>query len=283
LDIRSISDDQQLQATCLNYLGLIHNQISEYEQARDDYRQALDIYRAIGDKGGEAGCANNLGLLESSLGRYKQAEQCYSQALSICHTIGNRFFEGISLNLLGQVHTILGNYALAQEQLDESRSIRQAIGDRRGQAFCLHDLGYLHLFSGHPQEATKYFHAAANLRRELGELGNYVASLTAQGEACLLGDDIVAAYQSLKEALDHVEQGSGTGEYPAQNLWWTYAQVCRARNQHDEFLKALRRAYSLVNAKADQIRNAKFRQSYLENVRVNAAIVAEMANVDIGD
>ena len=35
-----------LRATKLNYLGLVHTQLSEYEQARQDYQQALDIYQA---------------------------------------------------------------------------------------------------------------------------------------------------------------------------------------------------------------------------------------------
>lgn len=281
LQSQGAAGNPQLTATCLNYLGLIHTQISEYEQARSDYQQALEIYRTVGDKGGEAGCANNLGLLESSLGRYKQAEQYYSQALSICHAIGDRLREGISLNTLGQVQTILGNYESAQKQLKASLSIRQAIGDRRGQAFCLHDLGYLYLFSGQTSQAVKHFHAACTLRRELGELGNYVASLAAKGQACLTNNDLVTAYQCLREALEHLEQGSGSGEYPTQDIWWTYAQICRARGQQNKFQQALRRAHQLVKAKADQIKDADLRKSYLQNVRANAAIVAEMANVEI--
>jgi predicted ATPase/class 3 adenylate cyclase len=273
--------DQQLKATSLNYLGLIQTQISDYEQARRDYQQALDIYRVIGDKGGEAGCANNLGLLEASLGRYQQAEQHYHQALSICHLIGDRLREGISLNTLGQVQTILGNYSLAREQLQHSLTIRQTIGDRRGEAFCLYDLGSLCLAAGQTDEAVSYFHAAANLRRELGEVGNYVASLAAKGEACLVNNDLVTAYQCLQEALEHLRRGASSGEYPTQNIWWIYSQVCSARQQPDEAEQALRQAYELVKAKADQIATPDLRRSYLENVRVNATIMAEIAKVDV--
>jgi tetratricopeptide (TPR) repeat protein len=273
--------DQFLKATCLNYLGLIHVQLSEYGQASQDFQQALDLYRLIGDRGGEAGCANNLGLLESSLGRYEQAEAYYSQALSTCHIIGDRLREGISLNTLGQVHLILGNYALAKDQLSHSLSIRQTIGDRRGEAFCFHDLGYLYLATGQSDEAVHHFHTAAGLRRELGETGNYVASLAAKGEACLSQGNLVAAYQCLQEALEHLQRGSGSGEYPSQNIWWIYSQICRARNQFQEAEHALRRAYELVKAKANQIANPEHRRTYLENVRVNAAIMAEMARVDL--
>lgn len=275
------SHDQQLKAISLNYLGLIHTQISEYEQARQDYQQALEIYRVIGDKGGEAGCANNLGLLEANLGRYEQAEHYYNQALSICHLIGDRLREGISLNTLAQVHTILGKHTLAKEHLEHSLSIRQTIGDRRGEAFCLHDLGYLYLVTNQIDQAIKHFHVAAGLRRELGEIGNYVASLAAKGEACLAASDLVSAYQCLQEAVGHLRNGSGSGEYPTQNVWWVYSQICRARHWPDEAERALRRAYELLKTKADQISIPEFRQSYLQKVRVNASIMAEMTRVEI--
>ena len=280
LKINNASSEGQLKATGLNYLGLIHAQISEYEQARQNYQEALSIYRAIGDHGGEAGCANNFGLLEASLGRYEQARQRYTEALSICRRIGDRLREGISLNTLGQVHTILGDYQQAQEQLDLSLNIRRAIGDRRGEAFCLHDLGYLYLAAAQANEAGRCFQTACRLRRELGETGNYVASLAARGEAHLALNDLPAADQCLSEAIKHLKEGSGSGEYPPQNVWWLYAQICRARGQDNEADQALLCAYELIKTKADLIRHPEFQRSYLENVQVNAAVMAEMAQVN---
>jgi hypothetical protein len=100
------------------------------------------------------------------------------------------------------------------------------------------------------------------------------------GEASLAAGDIVLAYQSLQEAINHLQNGSGSGEYPAQNIWWIYAQVCRARAHEQESAQALRQAYTLLKAKADLIQHPELRHSYLENVRINAAIVAEMAQIN---
>jgi predicted ATPase len=281
LAINGAAHDVQLKATSFNYLGLIHTQMSDYEQSRRDYQQALELYRAVGDRGGEAGCANNLGLLEASLGRYHQAQSYYAQALSISHTIGDRLREGISLNTLGQVQIILGDYRQAQENLERSLTLRNTIGDRRGAAFCLHDLGALYLARGHAAEAVRCFHTACSLRRELGEIGNYVASLAALGRASLTGGDIILAYQSLRETIDHLQNGAGSGEYPLQDIWWIYTQVCRARGHELEARQALHQAYDLVSAQADLIHNPELRQSYLENVRANAAIISEMARINV--
>jgi len=270
-------DDPQLKATSLNYLGLIHSQTSEYELASAAYRQALELYRATGARGGEAGCANNIGLLESSVGHYQQAEKFYNHALVICHAIGDRLREGISLNTLGQVNTFLGNFKEAKEQLSHSLSIRQAIGDRRGEAFCLHDLGYLYLLSGSPDDAISMFRSACNLRHELGEFGNYVASLAALGEAHLTKGDVFLAQHCLEQAVTFINQGSGCGEYPPQHVWWMHSQVCRIVGQSEEADAALQQAYALVKAKADHLLDPELKRSYLENVRVNAAIMADLA------
>ena len=63
-------------------------------------------------------------------------------------------------------------------------------------------------------------------------------------------------------------------------MWWAYAQICQARGDEAEAQRALREAYLLVKAKAEQIRQPDWQRSYLENVRVNAAIVTETLNVE---
>ena len=270
------NNDDQLKATCLNYLGLIHTQISAYDEARQDYQQALTLYRKIGDRAGQASCANNLGLLESSLGRYEQARQYYEQALSICHIIGDRLREGISLNTLGQVETILDNHDRAKDLLQRSLTIRSVIGDRRGEAFCLHDLGYLYLAQNHAAKAIQHFQQARTLRRELGETGNYVASLSALGEAYLVNGELDRADRCLQEAIEQLSNNSGSGEYPPQNIWWIYHRLCLTDNRSDEAQQALQRAYELVQAKSNQISDPDLKQSYLEQVQTNAAIMKRL-------
>ena len=276
LQIKHIADNRQSQATGLNYLGLIHTQLAEYEQARQDYQQALELYRQVGDRAGEAGCANNLGLLETSLGRYQEAHQYYDQALSICHAIGDRLREGISLNTLGQVETILGNYDRAEELLNRSLTIRQAIGDRRGEAFGLYDLGHLYLAQDQLDSAIQHFQQASELRHNLGETGNYVASIAALGETYLQANDLDKAQQCLERAVTLLRNESGSGEYPPQNVWWIYFQVCQALKMEAEAAQALAEAHQLVQAKANQITDLALRQSYLQNVRVNAAILTQV-------
>jgi hypothetical protein len=90
-------------------------------------------------------------------------------------------------------------------------------------------------------------------------------------------NNLAAANCCLQEAINLLENKSGSGEYPPQNIWWVYAQICRAQGHHPEAERAWQRANALVLTKAEQISDPDLRRSYLENVRLNAAIV-EQAN-----
>ena len=108
----------------------------------------------------------------------------------------------------------------------------------------------------------------------------HLASLAAKGEATLQAGEPTTAYQQLQQALEYLNQDSGSGEYSTQNIWWIYHQICQTLNYTDEASQALQQAYNLVKAKADQIANPELRDSYLENVRVNAAIVAAVTKTE---
>ncbi|MFQ5577864.1 MAG: tetratricopeptide repeat protein, partial [Anaerolineae bacterium] len=151
------------------------------------------------------------------------------------------------------------------------------INDRRGEAFCLHDIGALHLAQNRPHEAVRHLRTACQIRQELGETGNYLASRATLGDAALAAGDTPAAARYLKEAVDLLRAGHSSGEYPLQEVWWAYARLCRAQEKPGRADEALGEARLLIQAKAEQIKDPALKQSYMQNVRVNAAIMAEVA------
>ncbi len=86
-------------------------------------------------------------------------------------------------------------------------------------------------------------------------------------------EQVEAIKKWLKENISSIIAGIiiGLGGIFGWQLWTNY--------QTDEAEQALRRAYKLIKAKADQIGNPELQRSYLENVRVNADIMAEMAKI----
>ncbi len=75
----------------------------QYDQALNQYRQALVIRREVGDRAGEGTTLNYIGGIHDSQGQYDQALNQYQQALVIAREVGDRTGEGTTLNNIGGV------------------------------------------------------------------------------------------------------------------------------------------------------------------------------------
>ncbi len=71
------------------------------------------IRREIGDRAGEGITLNNIGAVYDHQGQYDQALNQYQQALVIRREIGDRAGEGTTLNNIGEVYRAQGQYQQA--------------------------------------------------------------------------------------------------------------------------------------------------------------------------
>ncbi|MDT9257715.1 MAG: tetratricopeptide repeat protein, partial [Limnospira sp. PMC 1254.20] len=64
--------------------------LGEKQTALDYYNQALPLYRAVEDRGGEATTLNNIGLVYDSLGEKQTALDYLNQALPLSRAVEDR-------------------------------------------------------------------------------------------------------------------------------------------------------------------------------------------------
>ncbi len=64
-----------------------------YDQALENYQQALIIARDVGDRAGEGTTLNNIGGVYHNQGLYDQALENYQQAMVIARALGLRTLE----------------------------------------------------------------------------------------------------------------------------------------------------------------------------------------------
>ncbi len=69
---------------------MVSTQLGEKEEALNYYNQALPLFLAVGDRGGEAITLNNIGLVYDSLGEKQEALNYYNQALPLRRAVGDR-------------------------------------------------------------------------------------------------------------------------------------------------------------------------------------------------
>lgn len=103
------------QAMMLNQLGMIDDNIGQYENSRKKYLQALDLYKQIGHTKGMATENIRLGVVELRKGQYDKAIDYFLKSLDLSQRNGN---------LLGQMESYitLGEAFAGQKKYPEAIS-----------------------------------------------------------------------------------------------------------------------------------------------------------------
>jgi tetratricopeptide (TPR) repeat protein len=189
--------DRGGEATALNGIGGVYSRLGEQQEALAYYQQALPLYRAVGDREGEAATLNNIGLAYSRLGDQQEALAYYQQALPLYRAVGDRGGEAATLNNIGMVYSALGEQQQALAYFQQALALSQAVGDRGGEATALNNIGMVYSRLGEQQEALAYFQQALPLRRALGDRGGEAATCFTIGMAH-------QALGNLDEAIQYV-------------------------------------------------------------------------------
>ena len=179
------SSDPAALGAALKALSKIASAEGQYESAAARAREAIDVYRASGDKGGEAHAIQLLAVAELYQGHYASALSLLERALALARSIGDREREIEALNNIGSVHFHQARYLEAlrayREALDSVRQAEAAPWSPRLRRITITNLAALFQRVGHDDQAIELY----------GELRNSPEALTPTEQARLrsnLGD-----------------------------------------------------------------------------------------------
>ena len=92
--------------------------------------EALKLFRAVGDAGGEAGTLTSIGLVYSALGEQQKALDYYSQSLPLFRAVGDRSGEATTLYGIAYVKRDSGNLTEALTDIEASIKIIENLGTK---------------------------------------------------------------------------------------------------------------------------------------------------------
>jgi signal transduction histidine kinase/DNA-binding response OmpR family regulator/HPt (histidine-containing phosphotransfer) domain-containing protein len=280
------------EAAALHALGVSS---SDYAQRRIYLEQALTLWQTLGDRVEQANSYNSLGLLYWRLGLYSRACEYLEQGVALQRAMQGRSLLVNSLESLGRVYLEaiqddpMGEMAeRAREVLSEGLELAEELGERWCEAGYRLGLGLVSLATRQMTDAQTWIEQACDLWRELETLGEVAVALGWLGAAALARGDWMAARRATSEAIELLEAGHRSSEYPAQDVWWHHYQVLKADPTHrsrpgtgalgqlsEEAWIALQRAHEAMQTAIASLSDEGLRRNYLNKVRINQAIITE--------
>jgi hypothetical protein len=159
--------------------------------------------RHTADRIGEAHALRGLGAAHLNLARYEQAIDDYEQALALFRQAGDRTSEARALDNLGTVHTRLGQPGQATEYHREAITLFRDSDDRYGEAWALNGLGEAALAAGHGTDAVAHHIAALAAASETRGTDQLARAHAGLGHAHRTLGDLARAHRHYQRALAH--------------------------------------------------------------------------------
>jgi tetratricopeptide (TPR) repeat protein len=170
LDVYRELGDAKGVAAMLADVGTNRRLFGDLEAGRRWLDQALIAYRALGDRPGIAGALSNLAGVVSAQGDHAAARALFEEALSIFSELGDSAGVAWSYNHLGDVAFQQGDLAEARRLYAQGADIFHALTDRWGMAGSYTDLGYLACELREFERACSFFEQALRLHQDLGHM-----------------------------------------------------------------------------------------------------------------
>jgi CHAT domain-containing protein len=220
--IAQTTDAREAEADRLMQQGIQQYQTGQLRAALNSWQQALQIYRAIKNRGGEGRALGSLGAAYFYLGNSAKVIEYSQQYLAIAREIKDRQGESLALVHLGGAYIYQGNSAKAIEYLQQSLAIAREIKDRRGEGTALGNLGGAYHSLRNYAKAIEYTQQKLAIAREikdreeegtaLGNLGGVYHSLGNYAKAIEYTQQKLAIAREIK---DRKEEGTALGNLGA--------------------------------------------------------------------
>ena len=129
LELSDTASIEQERATALVMLGLINTDLGQYALAEEQITTSLNLYKRLGDLGGEARAMELLAYWHVQTNRLQDARDLYHRAVRLFERKGDRLQRALALMNMGHLYAVLADRRRALECLDEVIAYGEAGGN----------------------------------------------------------------------------------------------------------------------------------------------------------
>jgi tetratricopeptide (TPR) repeat protein len=239
------TDNQEQKATSLHLMAVAYRNMSKPEEVLRSEREALVIWRQIGQQRGLAFSLNEMAKSQASLGDAKSAMTNFNEALQIRRDIGDKRGLGDTLIDMGNLADDRGDHDGALKNYKEALQLEREIGNDSMQAISLNNIGSVYSEKGQYEDALAYFQQVLQLREKSGVAQDIVLAqhnlgqaLTSMGEY----DQAIAYYMKALELRRSTNdaQGAALESYGLGGLFQYQGRFGAAVHSKEGALKTYR-------------------------------------------
>jgi tetratricopeptide (TPR) repeat protein len=201
---RVLADAQAL-GRIQGFLAQAYIQVGDFEDARTELLQALDLYDHPGGESRRAAIHVHFARIQELQGDYNDALRHSLESLELYRAANDQDGEAVALNSVGWYCAQLNDYTQAITYCQQSLDLFEALDDQQGQANAWDSLGYAHDHLGHHERAIACYQYAVSLNRDLGVRYSEAESLNHLGDAYHSTSDLASAHEAWQDALAILE------------------------------------------------------------------------------
>jgi tetratricopeptide (TPR) repeat protein len=189
------------EAKMLNRVGLALRDIGQPDQAAEQFRQALSIWRRLHDDHRVAGSLRRLGFVSVDMRHLDEAIGFFSDALDLYRALGDERHIALTLSDLGAALTRAARPGEAVRHLREAVSLLRGVPDRFSMARVLSRMGTAQAQAGDLADASATLGRAVTIMRETGSPPGEADILVALGDLAERAAQPAEARRRYEEAL----------------------------------------------------------------------------------
>lgn len=274
LKLYRATNDQGGEGLATTVLGLAHSIEGKQGLAIKLHKQASEIFQSIGDRNSVAVALNATGQVYENLKDFATALSNYQSAVQIFHDKGALEYEAGTIFKVAQMQRLLKNFEQALSSYDRCLKLSRSAKKQRTEANALSDIALVYAAQGRSREALQQSNTALQFYERSNDRRGQVDALNDLGTVFLQNGKKSEAAEAFRRALPLSEQAADTG-----TIIKTFCNLARA----EQALGHLDEALSLINSSLKKIEELRtdvgspdLRASYFSGVRENYELAIDI-------
>jgi tetratricopeptide (TPR) repeat protein len=193
--------DHKTEVYCIQRLADTSLQRSDYDNARNGFEEALQLFQLGGNVGGAASCLLKLGDISLARSDYEGARKAYEAALPMFRQMDSMLGEANCIKCLGDISVDRSDNNGAFSAYKKALPLYRQVGDVLGMANCIQGLGDVSLLRSDPGGALEAYAEALPLYRQVGALFGVANCTMCLADILFRFSDYEGAQLAFEEAL----------------------------------------------------------------------------------